>query len=243
MSVLHSEQAPGSSRRDRVRAATIAEIKQTAIQLMREHGPDIRFADIAREMGLSAPALYRYFADRDELLSALMADGFRAFAEDIAAALDTAPADDLGARVAAVARTYRRFATSDPQRFSLLFGLPAPGAKPHGTGPAGDANVSALTRFEELVRSVIDHGTLPPPLERRVGASLAKAVRQAQPPDGSPIPPDTYQALLHVLAALHGFACLEAFGHLDWISARARDELFDSYVSVLAQSMGAAPPP
>ena len=68
-------QAP--SRRDRVRAATIEEIKATASRMLREHGADLRFADIARDMGMTAPALYRYFADRDELLSALMVDGFQ----------------------------------------------------------------------------------------------------------------------------------------------------------------------
>ena len=65
------------SRRERARAATIEEIKATALEQMRESGTtDIRFTDIARAMGMTPPALYRYFADRDELLSALIVDGF-----------------------------------------------------------------------------------------------------------------------------------------------------------------------
>lgn len=57
------------SRRERARAATIGEIKETAVALMRERGTtDVSFADIARSMGMTAPALYRYFEDRDELL-------------------------------------------------------------------------------------------------------------------------------------------------------------------------------
>ena len=44
---------------------------------MREQGTtDVRFTDIARVMGMTAPALYRYFADRDELLTALITDAY-----------------------------------------------------------------------------------------------------------------------------------------------------------------------
>ena len=44
------------TRRERARAATVAEIKQVALDLMREHGTtDVRFTDIARVMGLPPP--------------------------------------------------------------------------------------------------------------------------------------------------------------------------------------------
>jgi AcrR family transcriptional regulator len=73
-----------------VRSATIEEIKATAMRMLREHGADLRFADIARDMGMTAPALYRYFSDRDELLSTLMVDGFQDMSEALTEALDTA---------------------------------------------------------------------------------------------------------------------------------------------------------
>lgn len=231
---------PRPSRRDRVRAATIDEIKTTAMRLMSETGPDFRFADIAREMGLTPSALYRYFADRDELLTALMVDGFHDFGAQIADALAAAPADDLAARIEATANAYRRFATSDPQRFSLLFGLPGPGSSDRAHGPAGHANVHAMANFEQLVRSVIDHGELPAPLVGQVGPALREQVAHKQAAEGARIPAPVYQSLLHVLTSIHGFACLETFGHLDWISERARDELFQAQTALLARTMGAA---
>lgn len=209
------------------------------MRLMRDHGSDVRFADIAREMGLSAPALYRYFADREELLTALMVDGFHAFASQIADALNTAPAHDLGARIKVAARAYRSFAVADPQRFSLLFGLPAPGYVSHSEGAAVHANVNAMANFEQLVRTVIDHGALRSPLVLDVGRSLAKEIPQKQAADGARIPADTYQSLLHALAAIHGFACLETFGHLNWFSEQARDELYEAQLTLVAQAMGA----
>ena len=63
----------------------------------------------------------------------------------------------------------------------------------------------------------------------------------AQAADGARIPADAYQALLHFLAAVHGFACLETFDHLNWISVQARDELFDAQIELLVLSMGAGP--
>src|SRR6185503_1934912 len=69
--------APVVSRRERARAATIEEIKTTALSVMREQGTtDCRFTDIARLMGMTAPALYRYYGDRDELLTDLITDAY-----------------------------------------------------------------------------------------------------------------------------------------------------------------------
>src|SRR3712207_6820802 len=113
--------APGLTRRERARAATIAEIKQTALDLMREQSTtDIRFTDIARVMGMTPPALYRYYADRDELLTELIADSYGHLGEAIAVARDNVPVADIWGRWLATASAYREWARSEPQRFSLI---------------------------------------------------------------------------------------------------------------------------
>jgi AcrR family transcriptional regulator len=236
-SAAASPDAP--SRRERVRAATIEEIKATAMRMLREHGPELRFTDIARDMGMTAPALYRYFSDRDELLSALMVDGFEEMQAALTLALDAADPADLAERIRAAASAYRDFATQDPSRFSLLFGLPNPGFvhSQHTSGPAAGAT---MARLETMMRTVLDHGSLPRPLVHHVGPTAVTELPTVQRDDGDPIPAEHYQALLHFLAAVHGFACLENFGHLDWISAGARDEIFGAQVDLLVAAMGAA---
>jgi AcrR family transcriptional regulator len=230
------------SRRERVRAATIDEIKQTALRMLREHGADLRFADIARDMGMTAPALYRYFSDRDELLSALMVDGFAEMSAALTDALDAVPPDDLAGRIRAAAIAYRRFAAEDPPRFSLLFGLPNPDFgrhSEHSSGPAAGATMAAL---ERLVQTVVEQGHAPSPLVTDVGPTWAdEAGTTAQRSEGARIPPDTYQSLLHFLATVHGFACLENFDHLNWISEPSRDELFEAQIQLLILAMGAKP--
>ena len=227
------------SRRERVRAATIEEIKATASRILREHGPELRFTDIARDMGMTAPALYRYFSDRDELLSALMVDGFEELQAALARALDAAEPVDLAARVRAAATAYRSFATQDPSRFSLLFGLPNPGFvhSQHTSGPAAGAT---MARLESMMRTVIADGDLPRPLVHEVGPTVATELPAVQRGEGEPIPTEHYQALLHFLAAVHGFACLETFDHLSWISEGARDEIFEAQVELLVEALGAA---
>lgn len=81
-----------ATRRDRVRAATSLEIIQTARRLLVEQGSAaISLRAIAREMGMTAPALYRYFGSHEELIENVIADVF------------TELSDHLQAQIAAVA--------------------------------------------------------------------------------------------------------------------------------------------
>src|SRR6266702_2478946 len=66
-----AEMVQTMNRRDRVRAATTQEIKQTARRLLVQQGTEaVSLRAIAREMGMTAPALYRYFDSHDELITA-----------------------------------------------------------------------------------------------------------------------------------------------------------------------------
>ena len=57
------------TRRSRVRDATVAEIKATARTLLVAEGPEaLTLRAIARAMGMTAPALYRYFDSHEALV-------------------------------------------------------------------------------------------------------------------------------------------------------------------------------
>src|SRR4051812_48634710 len=102
-------------RREKARAATIEEIKRTALALMHEHGTaDLKFADIARAMDMTPPALYRYFADRDALLGELIADAYDQLGAAVAKGRDALPDEDVGGRFMAVAQAYRQWAREQP---------------------------------------------------------------------------------------------------------------------------------
>src|SRR5688500_3440354 len=102
-------------RRERARAATNEAIKRTATELMREHGTsEARLADIARAMAMTPPALYRYFADRAELLSALIVDAYDDLGRCVAAARDAVADGDIAGRWLAVGQAYRQWARREP---------------------------------------------------------------------------------------------------------------------------------
>lgn len=234
---------PGVSRRERARAATIAEIKATALDLMREQGTtDVRFTDIARVMGMTPPALYRYYADRDELLTDLITDGFRHLGVQIGRAGDKIDAADVGGRWLAVASAYRDWARGEPQQFALVLGMPVPGYVAPDEGPTTEAAKGAMAQLAELFVYAAHTGVLRRPLVRDVSAAIVLCEQEKHPELEGIIPPETFQAMLQAWASLHGFTSLEAHGHLDWIDAEAREQLFRSHVRMAAEAAGIPAP-
>jgi AcrR family transcriptional regulator len=238
-----STSARSAPRREKARAATIDEIKLTALTHMRETGTlDIRFADIARAMEMTPPALYRYFADRDELLSALIAGAYDDLGRYVAQARDAVPADDIGARFLAIARSYRQWARQEPQQFALIFGLPVAGYVAPVDGPTTEAAQRAMSQLSQLFVEAIDLGVLAPPRLRDVHPAIAACAAQKNEHLPTEIPAETFQAMLHTWSTLHGFACLEAYGHFDWIDEAGRDALFDGHARLAAEAAGMPAP-
>jgi AcrR family transcriptional regulator len=236
-------------RRERIRAATIDEIKQTALRLMRESGTiDVRFTDIARAMDLTPPALYRYFTDRDALLNALITDAYTELRREIALARDNVPPDDLPNRWLAVAQAYRRWARREPQQFALIFGLPVPGYTAPEDGPTTEAARRAMAELSGLFLEARDQGRLDRPLLREVPPAMRVVVEAKYrhtgdevhhiPAESFQMPVESFQAMLHAWAALHGFAALETYGHFDWLGAEAVDDLFLGQVRLAARTAG-----
>jgi AcrR family transcriptional regulator len=226
-------------RRERARAATIDEIKLTALALMREHGAAaVRFTDIARAMELTPPALYRYFADRDELLNALITDAFDDLGQAVAQAQAAVADDDLGGRWLAAAQAFRHWAVREPQAFSLIFGLPLPGYVAPEDGPTTEAAQRAFTQLASMFVEAQRRGELGPPLIRTVHPAVADCAGMKESTLSGAIPPVNFQAMMHAWAALHGFTSLEAYGHLQWLPPEARDELFRTQVWLAASAAG-----
>lgn len=102
-------------------------IKETAWKQIAETGAaTLSLRSIARELGITAPAIYNYHPDRDALVTALIVDAFTSLGESQQAAIDALPADDNVARFSALGIAYREWAITYPQRYQLIFGTPIP---------------------------------------------------------------------------------------------------------------------
>src|SRR3954464_10531404 len=108
--------------RERYRTQLRAEVKERAWEQIATAGASaLSLNAIAKQVGMSGPALYRYFASRDELITALIRDAYRSLADTVRAA------GDSGAGLAGLAHVIRDWARSDPQRYFLIYGTPVPG--------------------------------------------------------------------------------------------------------------------
>ena len=106
---------------------------------------------IARELKITAPAIYNYFPDRDALVTALIIDAYTSFGDYQIASRDAQAGDDLAGRLRAIGYSYRQWALDYPQRYQLIFGTPIPGYK----APLMEILPSAARSLSALV-SVID---------------------------------------------------------------------------------------
>jgi AcrR family transcriptional regulator len=122
-----SERTAGSIRA-RVRAEMVEEIKNAARRQLADKGADLSLRAVAREMGMVSSAVYRYFASRDDLLTALILDAYNSLGEacEVAGA-KVRNRSDYVARWLAVAHALRDWSVARPHEYALIYGSPVPG--------------------------------------------------------------------------------------------------------------------
>ena len=130
-------------------------IKQTAWRQIAEYGASaLSLRAIARELKISAPAIYNYFPDRDALVTALIIDAYQSFGDSQIEARDAIPASNMAGRLKAIGMAYRAWAHTYPQRYQLIFGTPIPGyeAPIMEVLPSSARSISALFSVVEQLR-------------------------------------------------------------------------------------------
>ncbi|MFK0156282.1 TetR/AcrR family transcriptional regulator [Streptomyces sp. NPDC090499] len=212
--------ADAVSPRERYRTQVRADIKARAWeQIARSGASGLSLNAIAKELGMSGPALYRYFGSRDELITEVIRDAYRSLADTCRAAADSAAGID------GLAHALRRWALDDPQRYFLVYGTPVPGyhAPEDITGIA-----------QEIMGALLDVCTAaepeaPPPVSAGFTAHLSQHREWA---GGHPAPPGVLRRALAFWTRLHGVLSLELAGHFTGMGFDP-DRLFDAEVAEL----------
>lgn len=114
---------PTTTRRERQRESTYADIVAASRVLLAE-SPELSLRAVASQMGMTAPALYRYVANHQELLELVAFEIDRAATETFAAAADALDPDDAAGRLVAASTEFRQWALSHPNEFALVFANP-----------------------------------------------------------------------------------------------------------------------
>ena len=232
--------AAAPSRRDRMRLETANDIKAAARQLLVSSGPGgVVLRAIAREVGMTAPAIYRYFPSLDELIAALIVDCYDELVAVMGVARDARPARDLGGRLVAVSRAFRSWSVRHPAEFGLIFGAPPPGfsAPPDGITESAGARFSAV--FQDLFVGIwTDHG-VPLPQRGTLDPRLTRQLRDYARVAAVPLPPAALYLFLACWVRIYGVVAMEVFGHLRWAVADG-EALFETELRQLAHQLGIA---
>lgn len=184
--------------RERYRAQVRAEIKRLAWEQVATTGvAALSLKSIAQRLGMSGPALYRYFAGRDELITELIRDAYRSLADALHAA------HDAGADVAGLARAVRAWAIADPQRYLLIYGTPVPGYHAPGDTTAIAGEIMTVILAAHRGTGVPEPGG---PFEGHLDQHRHWA------PDPS-VPAATLRRALAFWTRMHGVLSLELAGH------------------------------
>jgi AcrR family transcriptional regulator len=120
------------SRRERQRQATYDEIVEVSRRLHRSSPGELSLRAIAAEMGMTAPALYRYVDSYAQLLLLVARSIFDDIVRAMTVARDAYPADDPAAQIVSASVAFRTWALSNPAEFRMIFASPAPD-EPAGT--------------------------------------------------------------------------------------------------------------
>lgn len=217
------------SRRDRLRAATIEEIIGTARRLLVRSGPEaVSLRAIAREMGMTAPGLYRYFGSHEELIRHVIAGIFTELGADIKQAIHAAdvPAGDppeltsvaLTIKMVAACREFRRWALNHKAEFGLLFGVPLPGLDDGRYDIADECALAFagtfFTLFFELWQRVPFAVAAPQEIDAGLLAQLTR-YRDALGA-GADLPVGAVLTFLRCWTRLYGAVSMEIFGHMSF---------------------------
>ena len=212
------------SRRDRLRAATSEEIIQTARRLLVQSGPEaVTLRAIAREMGMTAPGLYRYFDSHEELLRHVCADIFTELGEGIrqaieAAAVPAGAADQVTAKLTvkmvAACREFRRWSLSHQAEFGLLFGVPLPGLDDGRYDIADECALAFAGTFFTLFLELWTRVPFPVPDAADIDPGLRDQLGRYRDLLGSDIPVGAVLTFLRCWTVLYGAVAMEVFGHM-----------------------------
>ncbi|RAY13293.1 TetR/AcrR family transcriptional regulator [Actinomadura craniellae] len=231
------------TRRDRLRAATVREITGTARRILVEQGPDaVTLRAIAREMGMTAPALYRYFDSHHELLQHLIADVFTELTDDITTALHGLGQVDMAVKFVTAAREFRRWSLGHPREYALIFGTPMPGLYVETADIAAECGRRFGWTFLRLFMELWQKRPFPVPADEEIDPRLREQLRTYRDGLGVSLPLGTMLTYLQCWVRLQGAVSLEVFGHLAFALDDA-EPLFDMMLADLAPMLGLEYPP
>ncbi len=227
---------PAQTLRARVRAEMIEEIKTTARRHLAVDGANLSLRAVARDLGMVSSAVYRYFASRDELLTALILDAYNSLGVATEQAEGAVVRSDLLGRWLATCRGVRDWARANPHEYALIYGSPVPGyAAPQDT-------VAPASRVPLLLAAILRDGQERGRVRAERGERIPRVVRTelaqlGRQPGLGGLPEAVLARGVTAWVHLFGLISFELFGRLDGVIDDL-DAYFDYEMGALARRAG-----
>ncbi len=199
----------------RERSQTVSRIKAIAHSQMAQYGTaGLSLRGIAREMGMTAPAIYNYFPRLDDLITALIVDAFSALAVSMETAEGELDSSSPYENVVELCVAYRAWAAGHPFEFQLIYGNPIPGyhAPEEITIPL--ARRPFLGLFRWFLTAYAAGELAIPPEYSSVPAPMAEGIAVWRNLSGIDVPDPLLGLLMSGWSRMHGAVMLELFGHI-----------------------------
>jgi AcrR family transcriptional regulator len=217
--------------RARRREDVTSRVLEIGREHLAEHGAaGLSLRAVTRDLGMVSSAVYRYVANRDELLTLLLVDAYGAQADAVEAAVGAVVDQPWHVRLLAGAHAFRAWAVAEPSRYALLYGSPVPGyaAPPEVTVEPGTRVIGILLR---LVAEGVAAGEVPDgPAPHDPPEPLATELRVVGAEVGLGTHPAVLSRALLLWAAVVGATSLEVFGQYGADTFRDPGQAYDQQV-------------
>jgi AcrR family transcriptional regulator len=184
---------------------------------------------------MSAPALYRYYASREDLIAALVTALKVEMTEALEQARDAEP--ELSGRLLEVSRAFRQWAVEHPAEFTLVFTSPAIGLERPPTSPMEDAGDRFGQVFADLITELYLHKPFPIPADEEIGEPLRVQLQAWCDTFTAPLPLGVTQVFLSCWIRLYGTVSMEVFKQLEFALTDA-SPMFEAELRGLAELLG-----
>jgi AcrR family transcriptional regulator len=233
------EQTAAVTRRSRVRDATVAEIKSTARTLLVTEGPEaLTLRAIARAMGMTAPALYRYFDSHEALVGACCMDVLDEITRTLEQARDAVGTDDPVGRLMAACRAFRDWSLAHPREFQLVFA--SAGEKPPVAHDEVGEDLSFGAVFLGIFVEIWQAQPFAVPDDSELPDRLVRQLRTFSSYAGGVLPLGALAAYLSGWVRLYGGVTIEVFGHLGFALDDA-EPMFEAMLADMRRQLTTPP--
>lgn len=229
-----------TDRRLRQREATRAEIRQTARRLLVESGPEaMSVSAVARRMGLSGPAIYRYYDSHEALVGAVVADLFAEVTEALERARDAHDPSLPGERLLAMSRGLRAWAAGRTVEFRLLFAAPVHEANRRSDSERQRAGEQFDQVFLREIEALWAERPFPVPDLDALEPALRSQVLAYTERKRTTLPPAAVQVFLTCWTRLYGLLVMEALDQLAFAYTDT-EPVFEACLDDLSAMLGIA---